>query len=275
MKKFPIILLIILTGFLASGNSPVIQDKNKKCPSNYRDNIVIDGNAGEWPAASFRTNKDGYMVYSAANDTSAFYICVKIKDEQQQMRIMRSGMELWIDVKGKKKRETGIRFPLSHSLPSLDHRNMATDGRPDLKKIRLMFLVQMKEMETVGFREGLNGTQNNKVNKSGIIAVINWDSVNTMVYEARIPFRTLNVDINTLDHVSLGVIMKALPKPQGPNGGQQDTQNMMANPESSGGMGDQHRGGGMHQEGDHMGMDDRNRVYEDVDAWFEAGIAKK
>jgi hypothetical protein len=275
MKNNLIAILLILTGFQVSGYSPGPPEKNKKYPSFYRENIVVDGNAREWPANSFLTDKEAMMVYSAANDSGNFYICVKIKDEVQQMRVMRSGMDIWINLNGKKKKETGIHFPLAQTLPPSEHRNLNTNGRPDPKKMRMMFLLQVKEMELQGFRTEYNGAVNNKANKSGIVVVINWDSLNTMVYEARIPFRTLNADISTLDHVSIGMIMKALSKPK-PEEEQshQDNGGIMNSPENGTGMGDRQHSGGMHQ-GEPFGAGDTHRLYEDVDAWMELGIARK
>jgi hypothetical protein len=268
-----ILLLFLLSGSLFPVASPSSPEKNKKYPALYCGNIVVDGNPGEWPTTSFQTNKDAFLVFAVANDSANLYFCIKIKDEKQQMRVMRSGMDLWIDVKGKKKKETGICFPLSHTLPPGDNRSMASGGRPDPKKMRLMFLLQVKEMELKGFREGLNGMVNNKANRSGIMAVINWDSANSMVYEARIPFRSLNADITALDHVSVGMIMKALPKPQGqPGEGRQEGGIGMNDHEGTGG---QRPPGGQPREGGSYGFDDRNQLFDDVAAWTEAGIAKK
>ncbi len=276
MKNITILLLLVLAGISAAGRTPAPSGKNTKYPAVFREHIVVDGNAAEWPIASFKTNKEAYMAYSVANDSAAFYLCIKVKEVQQQMRVMRSGMEIWINEKGKKKKETGINFPLAHTLPPLDNRNMSTEGRPDPKKIRLMFLVQVKEMEVSGFREGCNGSMNNKSNKTGIMAVINWDSANVMIYEVRIPFSALNSDIHTLDHINIGMVLKGLSKPQGqPGENHMEDAGGMNDPQGGrGGMGGQ-RPGGMGQERPQYGMDDRNRLFEDVDIWAEAGIATK
>ncbi|MFT3823770.1 MAG: hypothetical protein QM731_07605 [Chitinophagaceae bacterium] len=83
------------------------------------DTVIIqhqqDGDAAEWPAAKFTTDEDTHIQYAIDNDSKNLYIALLIPDIRTQMKMMRLGMNLYIDPKGKKKEGKGIEFPVKRS----------------------------------------------------------------------------------------------------------------------------------------------------------------
>lgn len=64
-----------------------------------------------------KTAKTWCCIY---NDHNAVYIQLSITDLLQQKKVVENGIELWVDVKGKRKRNTGIIFPLSATYAAKD-----------------------------------------------------------------------------------------------------------------------------------------------------------
>lgn len=65
-----------------------------------------------------KTAKTWCCIY---NDHNAVYIQLSITDLLQQKKVVDNGIELWVDVKGKRKRNTGIKFPLPAGTQNAKH----------------------------------------------------------------------------------------------------------------------------------------------------------
>src|SRR5688500_2283975 len=75
-------------------------------------NHVLDGNLAEWPGDKLTTDKTTNTRYAVDNDNKMLYLAINISDKSLQQRVMQKGMSLFIDVKGKKKVNRGVQFPL-------------------------------------------------------------------------------------------------------------------------------------------------------------------
>ncbi|MCB0775250.1 MAG: hypothetical protein KDB99_02880 [Chitinophagaceae bacterium] len=75
---------------------------------------VQDGLVSEWPDPMFQTDKETNIQYAADNDEQDLYIAMKIPDFAVQMKTMRMGMSLFIDMKGKKREGRRIEFPVKN-----------------------------------------------------------------------------------------------------------------------------------------------------------------
>jgi hypothetical protein len=153
---------------------------------------------------------------------------------------------------------------------------MDMGDRRDRKRMHLMFLLQMQDMELSGFKSGVNGFQNIKSGKNGIMAAVNWDSTNVMVYEARVPFSVFAADIRAVTPIAVGIVIKGAQKPRQEQG---ERMQEGGQGEMPGGHG-QGRSGGMHP-GD-MGRDgqmgehgENLKMFEDDEIWQSIVIAKK
>ncbi|HEY4798294.1 MAG TPA: hypothetical protein VII99_04370, partial [Bacteroidia bacterium] len=121
-------------------------------------------------------------------------------DEQTQLKIIRSGMKLWIDTTGKNKKITGLFFPIEsgneqrnssagHKHEDTARANTKQFQKPSSKSIKARYNKAPKEMQLVGFKPPLGGIMPLQ-NESGIAASIDWDSIGIMTYEAILPFKT-------------------------------------------------------------------------------------
>src|SRR5438876_877033 len=73
---------------------------------------LLDGKINEWPAQRFETDSATEVKYAIDNDSQNLYLAMTIPNFPTQMKIMRQDMELYIDLKGKKKEGKGIDFPV-------------------------------------------------------------------------------------------------------------------------------------------------------------------
>ena len=277
MKIPTTVLLLTLLPFLSFPSSP---DKKKEhqYPSFFMKGALMNGKAEEWPVNLFHFNKDADLTYATANDSTSFYACIKIHNQEQQMKFFKGGFEIWFNAAGKKKKNVCLRFPLPNSLPPQNrYSSMTTDGKPDLKKVRLMILLQLNQVELSGFRDDLNGLLSNKKNKAGIVAVVDWDSTGNLVYECKIPFSAFKEKMDEADPLMIGLIVKGIEKEQNKSGekpGEKDDRDLDQ-------IGSNRTPGGGYpagrEEHNHSGFSrnwDEQKMQEDNTVWYETGIAR-
>ncbi|MCX6247617.1 MAG: hypothetical protein NTW10_07775 [Bacteroidetes bacterium] len=267
MKIFSLILIfpfISTLGFAGNSGKP---DKGSKYPSVYKEGIIVNGKSSEWENSLFSYTKQALLNYAIVNDSAAFYICVRIADEGAQMKVLRNGIELRFNSRGKKKPEATLHFPIGVRMNPDDHR--------DRKTMHLMCLLQMQDLDLTGFKNGVNGFQSIKSGKNGVMAAVNWDSTNVMVYEARVPFSVFAQDVRAANPLAVGIVVKGAPKPKDaqpgstPEGNPTDMQS---------GRG-QDRPGGMRpnagMEGQEENPSGNMKMYEDDEVWRSIVVAKK
>lgn len=212
-----IVLLILLE---SCGSSKKTGSSSGTSEDKYYSRLltpVIDGKMNEWGETLLFDNSTK-CIYAIANDDSALYIVIKAMERSQQMKIVQGGMEIWIDDMAKKKKSTGVKFPVgggSMSMPT----GRTSGGGQDSKEMRQQMKLKMLTMELKGFKEGLNGPQSVSSNVQ-VKPVIDWDDKDNMIYEVVIPFAALDETVRAkLTHISIGIFIKGLKMEQGPGGG--------------------------------------------------------
>ena len=274
---FPIFIFVIISGVLVLAKPPDLPGKEKKYPSAFKEGVIVDGNSREWDNSLFLYNKASQITYAIVNDTAALYICIRVADEQEQMKISHNGMEIVFNSQGKKKTGADLHYPIGGGRlnEKLGPGGQSKGEHPDRKRIHLMMLLQMQDMELSGFRDGVNGFQNYKSGKNGITAVVSWDSTNTMVYEARMPFSAFREDITVSDPLSFGILVKGAQKPrEGQGEGMQDGGPGGMSGQRGGGQGGGMRpGGGIGHEQGMLGSGN-TRQFEDDAIWHMMMVAK-
>jgi hypothetical protein len=65
--------------------------------------VIIDGQALEYQPMREYSNETK-MFYALSNDKKNLYVCLKTNDEAMQKKIMRAGMEIWIDTTSRAKK---------------------------------------------------------------------------------------------------------------------------------------------------------------------------
>ena len=234
--------------------------------------VVADGRPNEWKLPLKFYDDKSKLQYTVSNDFQNIYFCIRATDQQTQSKIIRAGMQIWIDTTGKYEHKVGVLFPLSSALRKTNPNELEAPptAKQGVSAYKSKFLNGYKEMELAGFNTGINGMSPVK-NSAGIQTAIGWDSTDIMTYEAIIPFKTFYKDSITV-HDSLklfgiSIIVNGLQMPESkkesggvsgmPGGG-------MPGGGMRGGAGGMHGGGGGHGGGGSQrnGADGSSFMYE-------------
>ena len=220
--------------------------------------VVADGNPTEWSLPLRYSDPKSGLQCNITNDETNLFICIRATEQPAQMKILSSGMVIWLDPSGKNKETVGIKFP----LPGMHNKKPSgEDVQPDIiqgKKhdrmnLEEQFQLQKPEITLTGFKPEYNGTFHPSDAK-GIKAAIDWDEKNNMTYELVIPLKSFySKDIKALrDNPVVGfkINIAAITRPQGSGshgggmqGGEGGGQHHGRMGGGQGGMGGGHGGG--------------------------------
>jgi hypothetical protein len=192
----------------------------------WRDSVIaVDGSPDDWDQPYRYFDSKSKLQYSIVNDTKYIYVSVKTNDPKAQMKIMRAGMDVWFDTKGKKKEMAIIHFPLKTD-PKLDMNPDPSDPeqqtveKPDIKKMRLDWSTSGKDIHTQGFKDIPVSITQADSTKYGIQAAIDWDRYDNMTYELKVPFSAFYKDqlapADTVKPITIGIKANAMDLPMMP-----------------------------------------------------------
>ncbi len=72
--------------------------------------VIIDGSNSEWINGPFIFEKKVKVDYAFRNDSENLYVLFIFKDTKYLSSIDQTGMTLWLNTEGKKKKDYGIKF---------------------------------------------------------------------------------------------------------------------------------------------------------------------
>jgi hypothetical protein len=194
--------------------------------------VEPDGNASEWTMPLRYANSQYTLTYSISNDSRNIYVCVMTTDAEMKHRIMKAGMTLYFDPKGKQKKKMALVYP---------ERNM--DGI----KVPSVY-------NTEGFLNMDNGQHNLTDKMAGIKIGLNpMADSGALVYEVAVPLSRVLAnglsDKALKKNFSVGIVVNQLPgKRGGPGEGQGQRRGgggVQPRVSFGGGMGMGGMGGGM------------------------------
>ena len=186
--------------------------------------VVADGSTDDWKLPLRFTNEKYTFQYNVTNDDKNIYICVLSRDPATQTRILRSGMSIYFDTKGKKNKNISISFPF-RKQSGQDYRNR--NGNPvyntSINSRKEEWLLQSDYYSTGGFINIENG-QFDIADKNSPIHIAmklnNNDSI--LVYEVVVPVKNIfGADLNpksTQKDFSVGLVLSAVSGQGGGNG---------------------------------------------------------
>jgi len=209
------VTILLCAGLISVGGVEEIgNNDDKKTPSFYKPNVNINGNSSEWESSLFYFDSDAKTAYALVNDKDALYICLKVMSEDQQIKMIHSGVEIWIDPKGKKNKTTGM---ICHFEGSpIDNKKLMNrpGGMPGQNKNKFLSTPRIMDITLKGFKDEVNGTLPINRNTTGIQVALNLDSTGILVFEAKIPFAVFNSDIKMAKAISLGCVFPGREMPQ-------------------------------------------------------------
>jgi len=229
--------------------------------------VVVDGNANDWHLPLNFYDSETKLLFAISNDSANIYLCFEAKDEATQRKIMRAGMKISLETKGRDRRSASVAFPLApkdrdksnepDNTENTGHANAsdnagnntqaadATYHKPDPTVLRQKFLMNNIIMNLEGFV-----TTNGMVPVRGksISAAMNWDEQDNLFYEIAIPIKEFLEDGYTAEdiarEITLHVEVNAMQQTER-RGGSGDGSGFSDQGGMSGMQGGGMRGGGM------------------------------
>jgi hypothetical protein len=233
MKSFPSCLLPLTIVLLLSSCSKTVYYTTWQNTA-----VKADGVPNEWTLPLRYFDVKSKLQYSISNDADNLYLCIRATDEATQMKIIRAGLQFWVDTTVKEKQHFGLLYPLAFNglRKSRSEADSGFSRMPEAyeqggKRVKSRFDKEPKQMQLIGFNISANGFTSLE-NPYGILANIDWDSFGIMTYEAAVPLRTIyrkeSFQPDSIKSLTISIIVPGIslqPRP--------------------GGSGEGHRGGGM------------------------------
>lgn len=153
--------------------------------------LNIDGSNSDWEGGTLTLNKKTQVDFAFRNDTDNLYVIFIFNDPRQFMStIQQSGITLWLNTEGKKKKDYGIKFAIK--TVSADNyiqivEEMMGEPMPEDKKQQ----IKAQESYQIFHNEVIDKKGEAPVIASGPAAPVFNTSGNreTMVYEFRVPLK--------------------------------------------------------------------------------------
>lgn len=177
--------------------------QNKAVPNKLQPppaNITIDGDLKDWGDSLRYYNQDKQLNYTLANDQQNLYMAIRINDRSEQIRILRAGLTLSIDTRGKKKESFTMTFPVgdqsaegkTETAQDLQAGNsdVRQEDRDELMRAKL---TKLREIKVTGFKDIESETITTS-NSYGFKVAIDYDKDGYLVYEAAIPLKFFHAD---------------------------------------------------------------------------------
>ena len=250
-------------------------------------NITIDGYLNEWGDSLRYYNQDKQLNYALANDQDNLYMAIRINDRSEQIRVLRAGLTLGIDTRGKKQETFTMTFPVGDQSPQgmAETAQDLQSGNSDIKQedheeLMKAKLTKLREIEVTGFKDIESETMTTS-NTYGFKVAIDYDKDGNLVYEAAIPLKFFHADDLFKNEWAFNFKINGITKPgQDKNSGNHDgmTRGGSGGLGGGGGGGRGRMGGGrgsrMGGGGGNNAPVDHSELSKSVDFWEKYYLAK-
>jgi hypothetical protein len=280
MKHTLVLLILFISSFYISSCS------SKMAPEgHYQDTpVVADGNAADWQLPLRFSNEKYTFQYNVTNDNKFLYICILSTDPTTQNRILKDGMTIYFDPKGKKKTDISLAYPTRqvndrNSYNGYRNRNGNPIRPENTDSVKNTLIQQSSFFVTKGFVNIENGQFGIHDRSSHIQVGLKLNDDSLLVYEAVVPINLVNGNLSAKKaskNFSIGIALNAVPGTGGAN-------NNSPRPSfGGGGMRGGMMGGGM-MRGGFGGGGGRNynsqrtttQAVKEEDTWYEFRLAGK
>ena len=250
-------------------------------------NLVIDGDLKDWGDSLRYYNQDKQLNYALANDQDDLYMAIRINDRSEQIRVLRAGLTLSIDIRGKKKESFTMTFPvgdqsaegMTETAQDLQNGNndIKEEDHEEMMKARL---TKLREIKITGFKDIESETMTTS-NTYGFKVAIDYDKDGNLVYEAAIPLKFFHADDLSKNEWAFNFKINGITRPgQNKDNGDHDGMTRGGGGGFGGGgggrggrMGGGGRGGRMGSGGNNTPVD-RSELSKSVDFWEKYYLAK-
>jgi hypothetical protein len=167
----------------------------------------IDGDLNDWNLPLRYLNIETKLNYFITNDDSAFYVSIRVVEDQMIMRLLNVGFQISLNPTGKKKEAFDLQFNPQNNISALP------PGKHDIEEIMDKFRQTPIVIRLNGFSKTSDDIYLASTLKS-IQFAMNLDSLNILNIECRIPFSEMNYQLSE-DEIALGIILFAMEPPSG------------------------------------------------------------
>ena len=157
--------------------------------------ITVDGEVTDWDSIPTVYLDDEGVVVGICNDSINVYIMYRFRDAKSLRAIRMTGLKVWLDAKGKKKKDFGIRynggptFSEIHELTGTDEEDFFSNMSPERRERMMQRMSGDREQFTVIYR-GKEQRETIPTNGSRGPAVSFASSDGFIAYEFSIPLQT-------------------------------------------------------------------------------------
>jgi hypothetical protein len=146
--------------------------------------VVVDGRLDDWQGRLYDF-KDMDVSFGVQNDDRFLYLCLRVADPRVGGQILRSGLVVWFDPAGGKRRVWGIHYPLAREWNDFQ----GLPGRPDeeeRKERREAAREALEEAEIIG--PGRDEKARFKIGEIPGLELAAPRAGGNFVYELAVPF---------------------------------------------------------------------------------------
>jgi len=251
--------------------------------------IKIDGDLKDWGDSLRYYNEDKKLNYALANDKENLYMAIRVNDRTEQIRIIRAGLTLSVNTKGKKKEVSSITFPVGNPdqpQTGLDDKKTNPDllDQQDRDEMMNAKLTKLRNIKVTGFPD-IESDIITTSNTYGIKVALNIDADGYLNYEAAIPLKFFHADAADKSEWAFNIKINGVTHPTSKTGdADANAGGMGGGRHGGGGMGGGGMGGGRHggggMGGGRGGMggstngSDHSEISKSMDFWEKYYLSK-
>lgn len=184
MKKAILLFLLYLTAGMLKLKAQEYQVQLQQ------GEFLVDGIQENWP--ELQMAEDSIYAMGFSHGKGRLYVCLEVYDLKWQNHILLTGMTLWMDEKGKKKKGKGIHYPTGYKQKDILSDPMrfreVLEAVQDQKNEIAEKLVSM---ELLNFYGKDSRTWGKNDNPGAINVKLVFDEAGSMIYEAAIPLEAV------------------------------------------------------------------------------------
>jgi len=158
--------------------------------------IAIDGDLKDWGDSLQYYNAESNTRYVLSNDKENLYFAIRIDNPSEIARVLRAGITLGVDPKGKKKSVYNITFPVNTQIVNTTKptdQGMGEITQADRDELHREIITSLRGIKVEGFKD-IEGDMITTSNSYGIKTAIDYDAKGYLVCEAAIPLKFFNLD---------------------------------------------------------------------------------
>ncbi|WP_147313917.1 hypothetical protein [Deminuibacter soli] len=150
--------------------------------------VTVDGDISEWNVPAALTDHSTGITTTLQADTANLYIAIHVMNQATQYKILRNGLDLYLDTASKKKEQVVIGFPVADQNMDIPvPAPAAANANTSPKKAMIQKAMMMQTHGLLYFHDGLHL----KKNEHGPSVALAEDGNNNLVYEAAVPLKEI------------------------------------------------------------------------------------